>query len=68
MNTLAHLRNQKYGPKPRIYFSLNSGAWWCVSKHDTPQHVTMTGTKVYHRIGMGVSPAEAYKSWEEWSI
>jgi len=43
-----------------------SGVWWCVSKHQSPQHVSPSGAKVYHRVGVGETPREAYESWMGW--
>lgn len=41
----------------------DSGTWWCVSEHQRPTMTTTLGTKVYHRVGNGNTPREAYDSW-----
>jgi hypothetical protein len=50
--------------RPRISKG-RSGAWWCVSEHKSPQHVSALGTVFYKRVGVGSTPREAYDSWLE---
>lgn len=42
-----------------------SGVWWCASKHEKPTFISVSGTRVYHRVGVGNTPREAYDSWLE---